>query len=304
MTLKYNKYSVRKGVQKVKTRTALAISAVMLAFSGGTGLTLFAFSAVHAEEASTVVVRPSDTQGWSVAPLDPGKTPGSITYSSDYGAPSGFGSSSLKISTVTGTDKAQYAHAVDGGSVSLSEVGAIGYSTFRPEGSTANPNQLPAINLVIDFNGAAAGGFATLVYEPVYQSGGVAAIHNGEWQTWDANGDAIWWSTKVMPGVPNAFTSYVSLNDIMAANPDAVVQGYIINQGTGNPNLTAGVDAFTFGDVTYNFEDTPVAPTDKDACKDGGWMNFQTSFKNQGQCVAFVNHNDGVGQDDTHARKH
>ena len=30
-------------------------------------------------------------------------------------------------------------------------------------------------------------------------------------------------------------------------------------------------------------------PTSKDQCKNGGWRNFP-QFKNQGQCIAFVNH--------------
>jgi uncharacterized delta-60 repeat protein len=30
-------------------------------------------------------------------------------------------------------------------------------------------------------------------------------------------------------------------------------------------------------------------PTNKDQCKNGGWKNFGTRFKNQGQCVRFVN---------------
>jgi hypothetical protein len=33
----------------------------------------------------------------------------------------------------------------------------------------------------------------------------------------------------------------------------------------------------------------PDAPTSKDQCKNDGWRNFP-QFKNQGQCVAFVNH--------------
>jgi hypothetical protein len=33
----------------------------------------------------------------------------------------------------------------------------------------------------------------------------------------------------------------------------------------------------------------PVAPTKKDECKDGGYATFPM-FKNQGECVAFVNH--------------
>jgi hypothetical protein len=42
-------------------------------------------------------------------------------------------------------------------------------------------------------------------------------------------------------------------------------------------------------------------PTSKDQCKHGGWQTFNNpSFKNQGQCVAYVNHHNGKGKDDTH----
>jgi hypothetical protein len=34
--------------------------------------------------------------------------------------------------------------------------------------------------------------------------------------------------------------------------------------------------------------DAPVLPTSKDQCKDGGWRNFGSTFKNQGDCVNFV----------------
>jgi hypothetical protein len=31
----------------------------------------------------------------------------------------------------------------------------------------------------------------------------------------------------------------------------------------------------------------PPLPTSKEQCKNGGWLNFP-EFKNQGQCIAFV----------------
>ncbi len=47
------------------------------------------------------------------------------------------------------------------------------------------------------------------------------------------------------------------------------------------------------GDPTTIYPDvppTPTTPTDKMQCKDGGWMSFtDPSFKNQGQCIKFVN---------------
>ena len=40
------------------------------------------------------------------------------------------------------------------------------------------------------------------------------------------------------------------------------------------------------GDLTVI--DAPPRPTTKDQCKGDGWRNFGETFKNQGQCVAFV----------------
>jgi hypothetical protein len=34
--------------------------------------------------------------------------------------------------------------------------------------------------------------------------------------------------------------------------------------------------------------DTQPLPATKEQCKNGGWRNYGTTFKNQGQCVAFV----------------
>ena len=48
--------------------------------------------------------------------------------------------------------------------------------------------------------------------------------------------------------------------------------------------IQAGVNEV--GDLTII--DAPSLPTSKDQCKNGGWRNYGTTFKNQGQCVAFV----------------
>ena len=62
---------------------------------------------------------------------------------------------------------------------------------------------------------------------------------------------------------------------------------------------TADIKNITVNGVT----EVPLVgpPTSKDQCKQGGWQTFNNpSFKNQGQCVAYVNHHDGKGKDDTH----
>ena len=51
-----------------------------------------------------------------------------------------------------------------------------------------------------------------------------------------------------------------------------------------------GVFVHPFGPVTTDIvvHDEVAVPTSKDQCKNGGWRNFGSTFKNQGQCVAFV----------------
>jgi hypothetical protein len=46
---------------------------------------------------------------------------------------------------------------------------------------------------------------------------------------------------------------------------------------------------FPFGDdLAFQAIFSPPLPTSKDQCKKGGWENFGTTFKNQGDCVSFV----------------
>jgi hypothetical protein len=158
------------------------------------------------------------------------------------------------------------------------------------------------MNLQVDVNGAGPAGFTSLVFEPVYNTA-QGAVVSGQWQSWDAyaGGNAVWWSSNAIPGAPNRDT-FVSWNTILAANPDAVILGGVgINQGSGNPGVVTAVDAFTFDGVTYDFElvkdedgdgipDT-APPTNKDQCKKDGWKSFNNpTFKNQGDCVSYVNH--------------
>ena len=52
--------------------------------------------------------------------------------------------------------------------------------------------------------------------------------------------------------------------------------------------------AFLAVDNTEKYNVIPLVgpPTDKEQCKDGGWQGFNNpSFRNQGECVSFVNHN-------------
>lgn len=207
-----------------------------------------------------------------------------------------LGVGSFETRTPTGADKV-YLFNYDQIGTPLADVDGMDYATYRSSTSTGSAIQVPSINLEIDFNGAAAGGYAVLVFEPVYNTD-QGAIVDDTWQTWDAynGGSATWWSSRPINGVC-AFNCFVAWDFIVANNPDAVVLGgFGVNQGSGNGGIFAATDALGIsadGDgVTYDFEPYRV-PTTKDECKQGGWQNVRradgTTFKNQGDCIQYVN---------------
>jgi hypothetical protein len=84
--------------------------------------------------------------------------------------------------------------------------------------------------------------------------------------------------------------------------------------GSGLQSRNAGatwIPLSAFGSTDFPFKTYVLqAPTSKQQCKKGGWRQFRNpSFKNQGQCVKFVNHQgvgkSGKGKEDekSHGRK-
>lgn len=209
-----------------------------------------------------------------------------------------LGTGSLRLTTVDTSQKVfLFDHQFVGDR--LSGVADIGYATHRTSGEG---QQVAALNVVIDFNGpAVAGGFSTLVFEPVYNTA-QGSVVSGKWQTWDADGSGQWWSTRDINDQPAGAigANFRSWDQIKTANPDAVVLGGVgVNQGSGNANLITNVDALRFGEVVTDFERIKDAdgdgvadtapPTSKDQCKDGGFKTFSNpSFANQGQCASYV----------------
>jgi len=273
----------------------MAMAAIIAAVSAG-----FAFRSTRAAACETVTVTESDiarqaentppTRNWVLYTRNAGNGTFRVGPATP---PAGVGS--FETVTPTGADKAtlfNYDHI----GTKLADINSLGYSTYQSSAGVAV--QVPAINIQIDYNGPdVAGGFDTLVFEPVYNTVQGPIVPN-TWQTWDAynGGNAMWWSTKNIPGVC-AFDCFVTWNSIVAANPDAtILGGFGINQGSGNPALTASTDALTIGSngdcVTYNFDPYRVA-TNKEQCKNGGYNTVKradgSSFKNQGDCIQYVN---------------
>jgi len=262
------------------THHRYALSAALAALIAFAGI-------VSSFAASTVVVTPTFPQGWSTADTRPG---GTVNVVLDATAPGGDGALQLTTDATTAA-KAQYLHAAN---TALADVTDLSYYTKQNSASFAGG--VASYQVIVNLLGTS--GFSTLVFEP-YQ-GGLGAVVPGNWQSWDVD-EGLFWSTRTVAcengtvagaaGGPATYT----IAAIQALCPNAVVIGFGLNIGTFNPSYDVEVDLVNFNGTTYDFEVTNE-PTDKEACKHGGWQSLTDAgghpFKNQGQCVS---HSKGIG---------
>lgn len=229
-------------VRRAPARRALAVTVAL-----STAALALVATAPASQAAVTSVVNPATTS-WASADTRPG---GTYAFTDEFGAPEGFGDSSLRIETSTPTAKVQYFTAQDAG-LPLVDIESVSYSSYRSSASTGQQLQIPSVNVYLDPDGP--GGpldFAPMIFEPYYTYG---TTTNDEWRTWDgATPEALWWSTRQVGTIcPN--NCYVPLSTFKEQAPDATVTAYGFNQGSGNPGIIAAVDALTINDKTFDFE--------------------------------------------------
>lgn len=181
---------------------------------------------------------------------------GKAEVSDEYEAPTGGGKAALRLSTPTGSDKVSYYATGDDAGTPLADwIPTAAYSARQ--GAADNPIQFPSLQLIVDYNGDAAGGYSALTYEPVYNPGDSTTAD--EWHHYQA-GTGLWCSTQVIPGVIDADQKQCSnggtkpLSAFVAGSPDIVVNAVEINQGSGNPGLQSAVDLISTPSTTYDFE--------------------------------------------------
>jgi hypothetical protein len=244
--------------------------------------------------ASTIVVTPTNQQGWSTADTRPG---GDVNFVVDPTAPAGNGALQLTTDATTAA-KAQYMHATN---TPLADVTELSYYTRQISGP---PHADPSYQLVVCLSGVDTNGnclgFTTLVYEP-YQNNGLAApspvIVPNVWQQWDVDAGQFWSSRTYTDGTCAVVAGaggppFYSLTALQTMCPNAVVVGFGVNIGTFNPSYDVYTDLVNFNGTTYDFEPFLV-PTNAGECKNGGWQTAKrddgSSFKNQGDCIQYVN---------------
>lgn len=237
--------------------------------------------------AATVAVTQQNSQGWSTADTRPG---GDVNFVADATSPDG-GNGALQLTTdSTTTAKAQYLHDAN---TPITDVTELNYYTKQVAASFVGGDA--SYQLAIDTNGATAGGFTTLVYEP-YQNG---VVTPGVWQSWDVD-QGQFWSSRSITCSNGALVAggggapFYTLQQVQTMCPEAVAVAFGVNIGSNNPSYDVYSDLVNFNGTVYDFVYTNV-PTSKDACKKNGYQNFTdgdgNAFKNQGECVSYTNHN-------------
>ena len=97
------------------------------------------------------------------------------------------------------------------------------------------------------------------------------------------------------PPATSTSTGTVDLGSLPAGMHTVSIQA----GGTGVGGTCAGTITSWGGMLTVTTSATSGVvspPTSKEQCKNGGWQTFDNpSFPNQGQCVSFVNHQNGNG---------
>jgi hypothetical protein len=261
------------------------------------GMTL----AFVAMAATTIVVTPTNQQGWTTADTRPG---GEVNFVLDSTAPSGIGALQLTTDATTAA-KAQYMHDAN---TPLANVTELSYYTRQVSGP---PHADPSYQLPVCLGGLTSPqtpanplgctGFTTFVFEP-YQNNGLGApsplIIPNVWQQWDVDAGQFWSSRTVNAGGSCVIAQgsggppFYSLATLKAICPSAVVVGFGVNIGTFNPLYDVYTDLVNFNGTTYDFEPYVIASS-KDQCKNGGHTQVTradgSAFKNQGDCIQYLN---------------
>jgi len=240
---------------------------------------------------STIVVTPTNTQGWSTADTRPG---GNVNFVLDSAAPAGIGALQLTTDNTTSA-KAQYLHDAN---TPLAAVNELSY--YTKQNGALFPQGDPSYQLLVCLgggSGAGCVGFTTFVFEP-YENTTQGPVLPTQWQQWDVDSGQFWSSRTVNAGGACTVTAgaggppFYTLAGLQAACPNANVEGFGVNIGTFNPGYDVETDLVDFNGTSYDFEPYIVA-SNKDQCKNNGFASVRRAdgsvFKNQGDCVQYVN---------------
>jgi hypothetical protein len=161
-----------------------------------------------------------------------------------------LGQGSLQLA-VTGSADHWSVYNYDHDGIKLSDITALGYSTYSDNATTA-----PILQIEINpgnTTGTDAGvTYSTLNFEPYLQPGGLTP---NTWQAWNVLSGEVWGTH--LTGAP--INSPLSWSNFLATYPNAtIIGGFGVNVGSGWSAMTGETDALTIGTTAqttvYNFE--------------------------------------------------
>lgn len=281
-------YEIYRGVRKIKTKfnftkslmglVALALPAVLFLSTGGV-----------LAAASTVVVTPTNNQGWMFNPDPINTTPYNFTEDE-----ASIGDGSLFVQPIGANPLQKFIAAKQLG-VPVADVNSISYDfLIAGNGTVTDANQF-YLNVYTNLPGSTT--FYDCRFDYVPTIGSTTNFTTASFSASDtptaigdrtAGGDTFV-CPATLAGMPTGSTvSNIVLNVGDTSVNDIGLAGYLDNVVV---NTDGGVTTYDFELVYKNM------PSSKDACKKGGWMTLTDqngdAFKNQGQCVSWTN---GRGQ--------
>jgi len=229
------------------------------------GLAIAASSAA----AQTVVVTPSNPQGWAANSLQ-GDGSATITNSNPRGANDGVGNGSLELTGSTGTARTRFAvgaNPLTGGFGLLNQLTTLSFDWFRSSSSTTSSWQAPVFRMIVA-DPAQSLTYREIIWEYDYQfAGGNNVAPTDGWQN-DVNLLGGNWYTNAAIGTASCPSLYGNQCLNQAENwgfsSDAFIYGFSIGTGSGWSGTFEGYA----DDVAIGFGTGPVTRYDFEVARD------------------------------------
>ncbi|MEX2159979.1 MAG: flexitail domain-containing putative surface protein [Dehalococcoidia bacterium] len=237
-------------------RHTFLLAAALLLVAGAAGLGLSGRFGGAVQAASTVVVKPSDMQGWAF--FDDNGQGGAYGFVSGPGSPpAGSGSADLKlVASNQGIAVGTAAYA----NTRMDAITTFSYSTYRSSGAAALALAL-AFDADYDLTDGNTSFQGRLVFEPYYTN----TVLTGSWQTWDtltSAGTGNWWASNAIGAAFCPIGNPCTWSEVLSHFPDAGVRstsgGLLFKAGSGWASFNGNVDNLQIdngsGVTTYDFE--------------------------------------------------
>lgn len=235
------------------------------------GSLLIARPILQSTDVNTIVVRPSDLNGWVTAGTG-GGTVSFVVNSID----SVLGAGNLKL--ISDSDNNARANVSKSTNVPLKDLKGLSYKTKQNTANVTAGDASYRISFDADGDISTTNDTATLIHEPYWQNAGSPddfPVVNGVWQTWNVDSGLFWAS---IPSSNQATLSLLtngaggpplySLAEVLSKYPAAKVYAFSIGIGSYNPLYDIDVDEVVFGietpelltKTTYDFEPNKSVP--------------------------------------------